>query len=91
MPDTRIAKQAMHSTMFAPGRSRRYGRPHRGLNHTYSELVSEHMSRQALRDCTGTVIPRSTTWLTLCQDRAISRSLYPSVNILLFAVVHERL
>jgi hypothetical protein len=77
MPDTRIAKQAMHSTMFAPGRSRRLGRPHRGLSHTYSELVSEHMSRQALRERTGTVFPRGTTWLTLCQDRAIYRSLCP--------------
>lgn len=74
MQDDRIAKQVLYSTMAAPGRSRRRGRPPPAVCAAYKRLVQLHLTRSQMRECG---LPRGSTWHTVCQDRALYRNLCP--------------
>lgn len=77
MPDTRLAKMLLHSTMRAPGRARRLGRPRGGLCQAYTALINGHMTRAAISRRLGVDTPRGETWLDWCQSREFFRSLLP--------------
>jgi hypothetical protein len=73
MANTRVARQALYSTMWQPGRSRRPGTQLPNLSDTYCGLVSRYLPRNVLRRVGG----RQATWWTVCQNRVVYKSLLP--------------
>jgi hypothetical protein len=75
MPDHRIAKQALYSTMAAPGRSRKVGRMCTNLCDWYQRLVRVHLNRQRLR---AAGYSGRASWRDVCMDRSGMKQFLPS-------------
>ena len=67
MGEHRIARQLLYSTMAAPGRTRKRGRPPPNLCRTLSGLIRQRICRSRLREMGFSV---GTTWWQLSQDRS---------------------
>jgi hypothetical protein len=76
MPDSRLSKQVLYSTMQDGDHPRRRGRPGHTLCDAYTVLVSEHFSRQRIRAHHPPLGP-GTTWHTIAQTRVQFKSFFP--------------
>lgn len=74
MGSTRIAKQAMYSTLAGAGRYRRRGAPSANLCAHFQELVRQHMGSRQLREAG---LPRYASWWDACQNRPLFKGLVP--------------